>query len=247
MEGTQEPGSLAEATKPAPEPNSDPIALRAQADVSRLFDLVIAPALLALETPDYVIAEEPSELAPSQDASFGLGVLGGLDRVPPFAPGVMLEEVRQALVEETRRGFALILGAMFERQIRTWLAQKDPTQKTVIANENWRAITYRIKRVVRVNLREVPKLTDVLYELWELVSATRHGDGKAAENLVKIAPYLWPTDEARAKARSADIVVSEADLLRYHTAALVCWGQLGASPYPVRLLEPKSSPRKRSP
>jgi hypothetical protein len=216
----------------APLPNSDFVALTAQADIHRLFELVVFPALEGLATSTILtepLAAWPEPIEDGFSAGFPSPPLS-----PPSTPAALLNEVHEALVQETRRGFALILGATFERQIKTWLAARHPADAATIGEENWRDLTNRILDNVGVDLRAVEGLTAVIYELWEIVSATRHGDGGAARNLAKVASHLWETEAAREGARSADLRVGEDDLRRYFNATLVCWGLIGATPYPYR-------------
>jgi len=217
-----------------PQPNSDIVALGAQADIHRLFEQVVFPSLGRLDAPAMAAAGLDETWNPAGPDAV---VVLGEPWPPPMAQSVMLTQVREALTEETRRGFALVLGATFERQIRTWLIGKDASQALAIADENLRALTNRIRDQLRVDLRSIERLTDDLYELWELVSASRHGDGDAARRLADSAPHLWPPERLEA-ARSADIRVRAQDLDRYYRAVLTAWGQLGATPFPPQRPDP---------
>jgi hypothetical protein len=81
--------------------NSDRIALTAQADIQRFYSRVIYLAL--------------TEFAPGPDVTGGIApdLDTFLDRAQVHT--------HNALCWEMRRTFGLTIGAMFERQLRSWL------------------------------------------------------------------------------------------------------------------------------
>lgn len=139
-----------------------------------------------------------------------------------------LGEVRLAMGHEVRRACALMLGGMFERQLRGWLAQVLPGDIDVIQRGARDKIWPLIGLAGRLDIDAMDKIKDVV-ELWELVSALRHGNGRAASWLAQNASSLW--SDLGPDTRSVETLnITDADLERYYTAAMVFWGQLGATP-----------------
>ncbi|WP_341987676.1 hypothetical protein [Azorhizobium sp. AG788] len=199
-----------------PAPNSDRLALIAQADLDRLVRRVIAPAL--------------RELAPSDHAR----PTGELDEEAFFA--LAEAETHNALCQEARRAFALTIGAAFERHLRLWLAHTALDRRAEVESARFDQILILVREIKHVDVDALPIVND-LRELWELVSALRHGDGHAANRLLLRAPNLWEheTPEQRVDlSKNARLVsalqVHTADLDRYIRAIMIFWGEVGATP-----------------
>jgi hypothetical protein len=194
--------------------NSDPVALTAQADIQRFFVRVVQPSLM--------------EFAPGNDVT-------GLETKDLQ---VFLEAVRQnthnALCYEMRRTFALVIGALFERQLRFWLSGKMSSTTKEIEKEKWPALVERTKTALGTSV--IPEMAD-LETLWSVANAVRHGNGTATTKLSIHAPQLWNQAWMVSKLeRKSDLVgnmrISDADLDKYVIAVLRFWHRAGASQVP---------------
>jgi hypothetical protein len=195
--------------------DSDPVALTAQADIHRFYVRVILPAMM--------------EFAPAED-------------IPGFETtdlDVFLESASQhthnALCYEMRRTFALVLGALFERQLRLWLSGKAPAEAKKIETDTWLGLIGRAK--VAVGAPIIPEMAD-LETLGSVANAVRHGNGRSTTKLLKDAPQFW--DQAPKVSKSgweSDLVgnmrISGADLEKYVIAVLKFWHRAGASQVPM--------------
>src|SRR5215467_6132843 len=96
--------------------NSDKVALTAQADIARLYVKVIQPAL--------------ANFVATADA-------GGETRdIDEFLERARIN-THNSVCHELRRTFALVLGALFERQLRVWLLERMPARHKNIEDANW--------------------------------------------------------------------------------------------------------------
>lgn len=213
-----------------PAASSDPVALAAQADMDRLFKFVVAPALrLVAEPPTvdlsaFVLAPGPSPAWPAEGWD-GPGAL-----VPNYpADGWMLDSVRQALLGECHRGFAVMLGAAFERQVRSWLIHLRPARAAEIEEARRLPLWIIVRDVTEIDI-ELSPIARPLEELWEIVSAMRHGSGRAMRRLTKLAPRLWPKAGPALNNRLPDPEITDEDLWLYHQAVMLFWGRVGATP-----------------
>lgn len=195
--------------------DSDIVALTAQADIHRFYVRVIRPTL--------------KKFAPAGDV-IGLGTKD-LD--------VFLEAARQnthnALCHEMRRTFALVVGALFERQLRLWLSGKMPGKAAEIEKEKWSDLVERAK--VAVGATMITEMADIEI-LWSVANAVRHGNGRATTGLLRDAPQLW--DQARRVSKlgwksnlAGNMRISDADLEKYVIATLRFWHRAGASKVPM--------------
>lgn len=217
-------------TASAPAPNSDPVAIAAQADLSRLYEVVIVPALLQIAEPaglDLSAFAEPLAFPPAWPAE---GWDGAASSALAYSPaGWMLDSVRQALLAECHRGFALMLGATFERQVRAWLCVLSPSRAGEIEAALREPLWKIVKEIKTVDVAQLP-LAHVLEELWELVSAMRHGSGRAMRRLTVLAPHLWPWPGPTLNNRLPEPEIGGNDLRRYYGATMTFWGRVGATP-----------------
>jgi hypothetical protein len=189
--------------------NSDIVALTAQADIHRLYVRVIQPAL--------------AEFAPSGD------VVGETTDIDEYLEGARIN-THNSLCHELRRTFALVLGALFERQLRSWLAEKLPTEKKRVEKANWSGLIELLDHMdssIRVNV----VMTD-LESLWSVSNAVRHGNGPSADNLLQKAPQYWDQTRMRPDMKR-DLVgnmrIDDAQLERYAKAVMKFWHLVGAS------------------
>ena len=199
-------------------PNSDNIAMRAQADIERFYSRVVFRTL--------------SDLVP--EPLPGNPVTNDLDQ--------FLDRARIAthngLCVEARNAFALTMGAAFERHLRLWLATKCPADRKKIQKEaGWLNVAGRVSALAGTDMAALALAVDV-EELWLVVSAVRHGDGQACTTLRTQAPQLWghltPAELEEAVSdgsASFNMQVSDGDLARYAHAILAFWGYLGATPF----------------
>lgn len=198
--------------------DSDSVALTAQADIHRFYVRVMQPALMEFAPADDVIGLETSDLE------------------------VFLEAARQnthnALCYEMRRTFALVIGALFERQLRSWLSGKTPTAAKKIEKERWSDLIERAR--VQVGATAITEMAE-LEILWSVANAVRHGNGTAATKLLRDTPQFW--DQARRGSKlewKSDLVgnmrISDAELKEHVMAVLRFWHRAGASQVPNRLV-----------
>lgn len=197
--------------------NSNNIALRAQADIERFYSRVVVPTLAGLEP----------EPAPAGGVTDDIDVFLDAARVG----------THNALCAEARIAFALTLGAAFERHLRSWLAQATPSDRRLIQKETgWANLATRASGICGTDIAGLEVAVDI-EELWLVVSAIRHGDGRASQTLLGKCPHLWAhLSEDRLREAISDGVatfnmqVTDADLSRYAHAILALWGYLGATP-----------------
>jgi hypothetical protein len=193
--------------------NSDPEALTAQADIHRFYIKVIQPALAEFVPTDDVVGVETAD-------------------IEAFLEGARAN-THNALCYEMRRIFALTIGAMFERQLRSWLSGKMPTATEKVEDaRGWPALVKLVETAVGGSIET--DMTD-LETLWAVANAVRHGNGPTATGLLHTAPQFW--DQARMKPDlrwKSDLVgnmrISDAQLERYATAVMRFWHWAGASP-----------------
>lgn len=195
--------------------NSDSVALTAQADIHRFYVRVIQPALM--------------EFTPANDAL-------GLETTDLE---VFLEAARQnthnAICYEMRRTFALVLGALFERQLRFWLSERKPGEAKRIEADTWPGLIERA--TVAIGATIITEKAD-LETLWSVANAVRHGNGRAATKLLKDVPKFWNHVQKVAKSDwNSDLVgnmrIRDADLEEYVIAVLKFWRRAGASQVPM--------------
>jgi hypothetical protein len=197
--------------------NSDPAALTAQADIYRFYLTVIQPALAEFVPTDDIVGGETADI------------------------DVFLERAEitthNALCYEMRRAFALIIGALFERQLRSWLSGKMPAETKTIEAAKWRARSGQ-PSLAKMGEKEVgePVGTDI-ESLWSVANAVRHGNGDAATKLSHKAPQFWDHVRTRPELRwQSDLVgnmrIPDAQLERYVRAVLEFWHLAGASSPP---------------
>jgi hypothetical protein len=193
--------------------NSDIVALTAQADIDRCFQKIVEPAL--------------AEFAPTED--FIGGVAPDMDTFLDRAQA----HTHNAICYEMRRTFALIVGALFERQLRFWLAGKLPAEtKKIEAARGWRNLIELVDKVDR-SIGTDRSITDI-ENLWSVANAVRHGNGDSATKLLEQAPGLWKHMQTAADLKwQSDIVgnmrISDAQLRQYARATMRFWHLARAS------------------
>jgi hypothetical protein len=195
-------------------PNSDQLALIAQADLHRLVQEVLSPVLQRLQP---IAVAVPATAGPVDADTFFEGARA---------------VTHNALCQEARKAFALTVGAVFERHVRVWLAQSDPQRTKEIQDaRGFHQVLGLIKDAKHVDVSGMSFAPDV-EELWEVVNALRHGEGSATKKLAKISPGLFPEPVFPPDNRFTPVTISDADFERYYRAAMSFWGSVGATPFP---------------
>jgi hypothetical protein len=199
--------------------NSDQIAVAAQADIDRFYSKVICPALM--------------EFVPGADITGGIAP----DENTFFARAKA--HTHNALCWEIRRTFGLTIGAMFERQLRSWLASHAPECRDEIENPSLRNLERLTAQIRGVVLEDAgSEVAGDVRELWLVANAVRHGQGRSLRDLAKAAPELWahlPANacEAGRAQLIGDMRLKDADLQRYYRAVMKFWWVAGASSVPM--------------
>lgn len=192
--------------------NSDIVALTAQADIHRLYVKVLQPAL--------------RDFVPADDV---IGECEGLDEFLEAAR----TNTHNLLCRELRRSLALILSAVFERHLRSWLARKMRAESKEIESETWPKLVRRLP-AIDASLASPPVTAD-LNSLHLVANAVRHGNGRSAEILFEKMPQFWSKTKTRPDLRT-DLVgnmrIDDARLAAFVTAILRFWHLAGASSFP---------------
>jgi hypothetical protein len=134
--------------------NSDIVALTAQADMHRLYVTVLRPAL--------------GEFLPADD------VTGECNTIDEFLKAAR-NNTHNLVCHELRRTFALILAAVFERHLRSWLSGKITAARKDIEKENWQDLVKRLQ-TIDTSIAAHPVMAD-LESLHLVANAVRHGNG----------------------------------------------------------------------
>lgn len=195
--------------------NSDIIARTAQGDIHRLYIKVIQPAL--------------AEFAPTGD------VVGETTDIDEFFERAQIN-THNSLCHELRRAFALILGALFERQLRFWLSEKMPADNKNGEEAKWSELKKLVNRVDG-SITANPVITD-LENLGLVANVVRHRNGPSAKKLQK-APLFSNQTGTRPPVKR-DLVgnmrIDDAQLELYVTAVMRFWHLAGASSLPGQLV-----------
>ena len=189
--------------------DSDPEALTAQADIYRFYIKVIQPALAEFVPTDDIVDVETTDM----EAFFENARVN----------------THNALCHEMRRTFALIIGALFERQLRSWLSGKMPTKTKKVEDAKWPALVKLVDCFIGTE-----GLGPDIDELWSVANAVRHGNGPAATKLLNTAPGFWSQAQKEPDSRwQSDLVgnmrIGDAQLERYAKAVMDFWHLAGAS------------------
>lgn len=128
--------------------NSDIIALTAQADIDRIYVKVIRPAL--------------AEFAPGD-----VKIIGDARNINEFLESIRIN-THNSLCYELRRTLVLVIGALFERQLRFWLSERVPSKKKNVENARWPQLKKLINQVDHSITTNA--LMDDLEDLWLLTT-----------------------------------------------------------------------------
>jgi hypothetical protein len=194
--------------------NSDMVALAAQADIQRLYVKVIQPAL--------------AEFVPTAEVE----IVGEKADIDQFLEHARIN-THNLLCHEVRRTFALVLGSLFERQLRFWLSEKMPTKKETVEETSWLQLVSFVN-CVDGSITTNPVMTD-LENLHLVANAVRHGNGRSAEILLQKKPDFWSQTgkDPRVKRDLTDKMrINDAQLELYARAMMRFWHLAGASSFP---------------
>lgn len=192
--------------------NSNSEALTAQADIHRFYIKVIQPALAEFVPTDDIVGVETTDM----EAFFENARVN----------------THNALCREMRRTFALIMGALFERQLRSWISGKMPTETSKVESAKWPGLVKLVDAVDSSIMTE--GLMMDLEALWSVANAVRHGNGRAATKLLDKSPEFWNQARMKPDLRwRSDLVgnmqIGDAQLERYAKAVMEFWHLAGAS------------------
>lgn len=173
-----------------------------QADIGRLYARVIWPALLELPVGD----------------TSGRGTAGSMDEFLENAKA----QTTALLADETRRGLALMIAALFERQIAWWIS--DCSIPMNAANGRHPSFSDQLSAAAVYGSMDLnaEKLSTRLIELHTLGNVVRHGDGRSLQALRKSSPHFWrEADDART---AQTICIADTAFRDFIRAAVRFWG-----------------------
>ena len=104
------------------------------------------------------------------------------------------------LLHATTMAFCLSIQALWERQLRTYLAgcarnlRSDETLAKKAMTAHWEELDELFKGLRGISLSEFDQYPDLDY-LQVIGNACRHGDGPSLRRLSKMHPELWPRPE----------------------------------------------------
>ncbi|GES46086.1 hypothetical protein RsS62_53380 [Rhizobium dioscoreae] len=191
-----------------------------QANLDRLFQRVILPAMDALIVHPIL---EPGEADSLEEF---------LDRAAA--------QVDNYTANEAAKSFVLMLAAVFERQLSIWarLVQPENGAKRRLFQDHLLACA----EAANIDLVACD-LGAELTEIITVANVVRHGEGPACERLRAIAPRLWPDQTGNyvdlapgPRLLSETLRISKNDLIRYVRAMTRFWGR--ADPLPMAVTDP---------
>ena len=194
--------------------NSDTVALSAQDDIHRLYVKVIQPTL--------------AEFASTVD----VGIVGEATDIDQFLEHARID-AHNSICHELRRTFALVLGALFERQLRFWLSEKMPAKKRKVECAEWPELL-KLVNCVDNSITTNPVMTD-LENLHLVANAVRHGNGRSAKSLQQKRPDFWSQTGKKPHVKRnliGSMRIGDAQLKLCATAVMRFWHLAGASPFP---------------
>jgi hypothetical protein len=141
------------------------------------------------------------------------------------------KQTSNLLAYEARRSFALILAALFERQLRTWARLHFAEGEKEKANtSNFGPLVLKIADQQTLDL-SAASVHDTITELHLLANAVRHGHGPAVIQLRKSYPHFWShlTEAALSECETRHLLsefiqISDRDFVRYIRALTRFWG-----------------------
>jgi hypothetical protein len=193
-----------------------------QANLARLFERVIKPAMEAL--PVHTSLED--------------GEAATIDQFLERAA----EQVDNYTANEAAKAFTLTLAAIFERQLSIWARAARPGNAT--DKTKWRQFEELLMLCAEhagIDV-EQDELGADLTEMFLVANVVRHGEGKSNEKLKMIAPALWydGVNEyldllAGPPIQSEHLRIRAGDFVRYVGATMRFWGL--ADPLPMAVID----------
>jgi hypothetical protein len=194
-----------------------------QANLARLFERVIQPAMEALPVH--------SSLESGEAATMGQF----LDRAAA--------QVDNYTANEAAKAFTMTLAATFERQLSIWAraVHRDDATDMPIAR-SFQDFLALCAELAGIDVGQGSLGTD-LTEMFMVANVVRHGEGSSCERLKTMAPLLWDDAAndyhdllAGPPIASEYLRIRTGDLVRYIRATTRFWGL--ADPLPMAVIDP---------
>lgn len=193
-----------------------------QANLTRLFERVIQPAMHALPVHASL---ESGEAATMEQF---------LDRAAA--------QVDNYTANEAAKAFTLTLAAMFERQLSIWARAVYRDQAIAMPNlRGFPDFLALCAKHARIDI-EQGELGADLTKMFIVANVVRHGEGSSCEKLKTIAPALWDDTNdyhdllAGPRIPSENLRIRARDMVRYIRATTRFWGL--ADPLPMAVTDP---------
>lgn len=194
-----------------------------QANLSRLFDRVIQPAMNALPV----------------HASLECGEVAMMDQFLDRAAA----QVDNYTANEAAKAFTLTLAAIFERQLSIWARAVHLDSATDMPKlRGFQEFLPFCAERAGIDVGQGELGTD-LTEMFMVANVVRHGEGSSYERLKTIASALWDDAAndyhdllAGSPIPSEHLRIRTGDLVRYIRATTRFWGL--ADPLPMAVIDP---------
>ncbi|MGQ3042649.1 MAG: hypothetical protein ACT6R7_09465 [Brevundimonas aurantiaca] len=194
-----------------------------QANLARLFERVVQPAMEALPV----------------HSSLESGEAATMDQFLVRAAA----QVDNYTANEAAKAFTLILAATFERQLSIWARAVHRDDATDMPKaRGFREFLAICAERAGIDVGHGGLGAD-LTEMFVVANVVRHGEGSSCEELKTIAPGLWddaPNDYhdllAGPLIASEHLRIRTGDLIRYIRATTRFWGL--ADPLPMAVIDP---------
>ena len=194
-----------------------------QANLARLFERVIQPAMEALPV----------------HSSLESGEAATMDQFLDRAAA----QVDNYTANEAAKAFTLTLAATFERQLSIWARAVHRDDATDMPKaRGFRDFLAICAELAGIEFGQGALGAD-LTEMFVVANVVRHGEGSSCEELKTIAPGLWddaPNDYhdllAGPLIASEHLRIRTGDLIRYIRATTRFWGL--ADPLPMAVIDP---------
>ena len=183
-----------------------------QADLDRLYRRVIRPALDELPI----------------GSTEGRGVVTEMEEFLDNAQ----RQTSALLAQEARRGFALTLAAVFERQIVAWIADRAVDLPSKEKRASFAEQVSAAANFGGVDLN-YQSLGAVIVELHTLANVVRHGEGRSLVELRSNAPHVWKDSGSQ---EPQALAITDLHFRRYMMALGRFWGM--ADKEPMAIVDP---------
>ena len=190
-----------------------------QANIARLYQRVIQPCLDRLPVHDRLVTGE----APDLDTSLERAAM----------------QVDNYTANEANKVFALMLAAVFERQLRAWAFHVlSGAPQPDIARMPIESLLVAVNGVWGIDLENDSGGPDIA-EAFFVANVVRHGDGRSSQALQSRAGHLWDqqddyVDLAPGPSPQSEMLrIRSADLVRYIRSMVRYWGLADRQPLAV--------------